>query len=317
MNPSRTSESGRPVRVVLELALSLLFLAGFAGPAAAGGSEGVIVLASSASVSQAGGAEAKLKASLKRQFRIPEDAKIVFGPAVPAGIANLAVRSVVVTDPQGHQARFQLFTDANGSKAIVGQIVDLRATRPAPVDLSELHLSGRPVLGPADAPVTIIEFADFECPFCAQAFGQMETLLRTKYRGRVRLIYKNFPLSMHPWAFAAAVAADCVRGQNPALFWDFARDLYHDQPDITPKNLAEHVDRYAARLGLDREALRACVGGKAAETLVEQDRRDGEAVRVNATPTFLVDGIPVAGAPASAAFQSVLDSELRRQAASR
>src|SRR6185437_17152419 len=124
------------------------------------------------------------------------------------------------------------------------------------------------------APVTIIEFADFECPFCARAFSEVETLVNTTYKGKVRLIWKNYPLNVHPWAEQAAIAAECARQQNPEAFWAFARSFYHDQSDITPQNLREHIDSYANSSGLDGKALNACVLGNAAESRVNQDKQD-------------------------------------------
>src|SRR6185437_1577541 len=138
----------------------------------------------------------------------------------------------------------ELFTGPQGDKGVLAQryaLFDL-ADPWEHVDLKKLHLDDRATLGPASAPVTIIEFADFECPFCARAFSEVETLVNTTYKGKVRLIWKNYPLNVHPWAEQAAIAAECARQQNPEAFWAFARSFYHDQSDITPQNLREHID---------------------------------------------------------------------------
>jgi protein-disulfide isomerase len=178
------------------------------------------------------------------------------------------------------------------------------------IDLKQIHLDDRTSVGRADAPVTVIEFGDFECPFCARALNMVETLVNTTYKGRLRLIFKNFPLVGHIWAAEAATAAECARLQNPDAFWTFARDLYRDQAAIDPKNLRDHIDQYAAGAQLDSKALSACMMGRAASDRVAQDQADGTALGVKSTPTFYVNGIPVVGFPDPKSLSFVIDSEL-------
>ena len=99
--------------------------------------------------------------------------------------------------------------------------------------------------------MTIVEFADFECPFCAHAFSVIETLVNTTYKGKVKVIFKAYPLNVHPWAMKAAEAAECARMQNPAAFWDFARYFYTNQGSINAKNIQDNVDKLAKSQKLD------------------------------------------------------------------
>jgi protein-disulfide isomerase len=185
------------------------------------------------------------------------------------------------------------------------------------VELNQLHLEDRATLGPASAPITIIEFGDFECPYCARAFSEIETVVNTTHKDRVRLIWKNFPLNVHPWAEQGAVAAECAREQNPASFWSFARNLYRDQNEINPQNLRTHIDSYIGSLGLDMKGMNACILGKAAEDRVQQDMKDGTAAHINSTPTFLINGIPVIGLPSSNVFDFVINAQLQERHASK
>jgi protein-disulfide isomerase len=137
------------------------------------------------------------------------------------------------------------------------------------------------------------------------------------YKDRVRLIWKNFPLNVHPWAEQGAVVAECAREQNPTAFWSFARDLYRDQTDISPQNLRAHIDTYIASLNLDSKAMDACILGKTAEDRVQQDIKDGQAIHINSTPTFIVDGIPVIGLPTGDVFDFVIKSRLQDRTASK
>ena len=179
-----------------------------------------------------------------------------------------------------------------------------------------LHLNVRPTLGIADAPVMIVEFADFECPYCAKAFNEIETLVNTTYKGHVRLAWKAFPLQGHTWAEQAAIAAECVRQQNPQAFWSVAGDFYRDQNEITPQNLRDHIYSYASSQGIDAKTLNACILGSAAEARIDQDKKDGAAVHVVSTPTFLINGVPVVGLPTSNVFDFVITSQLRSRHAS-
>ncbi len=185
------------------------------------------------------------------------------------------------------------------------------------VNLDKLHLGDRATLGPDDAPVTIIEFGDLECPFCARAFHEIEAVVNTTHKGHVRLIFKHFPLNIHPWAMQAAIASECVRRQNPKAFWPFVNDIYRDQGAINPQNLRDHVTAYVRQLGLDQQVLNACIMAPGAEAQVVQDRDDGNAIGINSTPTFLVNGIELVGLPSDKTFEYVVSSELKQHQASR
>jgi protein-disulfide isomerase len=237
------------------------------------------------------------------------------GPAAPGPLHGLWSRPLrPASQPPGSPAKSVLITDSPG-KAIVGTEMDLTKDPWGRIKLDKLHLTDRATQGPDDAPVTIIEFGDLECPFCARAFSEIETAVNTTYRGKVRLIFKHFPLGIHPWAMQAAIAAECVRRQNPKAFWSFVGDIYRDQGAINPQNLRQHVDTYVGKLGLDQQVLNACIMAPQAEAQVTQDRDDGNAIGVNSTPTFLVDGIELVGLPSDKTFEYVVNSELKNREA--
>jgi protein-disulfide isomerase len=261
--------------------------------------------------------DSELKSFLQKQFRLPSEKEIELGPLKPSPIHGLWTRVVTVTNEQGQRGTAHLFIDASGTKVILGRLMDLKSDPWGRVDVKKLALSDRAALGPGNAPVTVIEFADFECPYCARAFGEIETAVNTTYKGRIHLIFKNFPLPMHPWATQAAVAAECVRRQNPEAFWNFARDIYSNQETINPADLRQRIETFASSLDLDTRALNTCMLGNSAQAQIEQDRKDGESIHINSTPTFLINGIPVTGLPSSSGFQFVLKQELKERQASR
>jgi len=128
----------------------------------------------------------------------------------------------------------------------------------------------------------------------------------------VRLIFKNFPLAGHQWAMEAATAAECARLQNPDAFWQFARYLYRDQSSIDPKNVRDYITQYAGTLELDKKALSACMISMVATQRIHEDMQDGATLKVQSTPTFYVNGIPVVGFPDEKSLKFVIDSELAK-----
>lgn len=162
-------------------------------------------------------------------------------------------------------------------------------------------------VGPADAPVTIVEFSDFECPYCARLLPTLERL-RAEYTGKVRIIYRHYPLtSIHPYAWKAAEAALCAGEQG--RFWELHDLMFADQDDLS-------VTAIKALVGLvgpmDTVAFDACLdSGRYSET-VAADVRAGDALGVSGTPALFVNGRPLSGAVPFTELAAVVDDELRR-----
>ncbi len=261
--------------------------------------------------------DAAMKLYLQKHFKIPNPDLIKFGPAVQSPIAGLPyARGLTVILESGQMINTALFFDKSGSKLLIGQLLDSSQEPWGRMDLSKIHLNDNASVGPADAPVTIVEFADFECPFCARAFSVLETLANTNYKDKIKVVFKNFPLNVHPWAVKAAEAAECARLQNPTAFWEFARYFYSNQGSITPKNLQDQVDKEATNLKLDTPSLKVCMNSPQASDRVKQDQADGNSIKVTSTPTFFINGIPVIGLPDNKVLEFVINSELADKSAS-
>ncbi len=258
--------------------------------------------------------DAKVTIFIQKRFMIADPSHIELGPVVPTQMKGLFERTLKVSNDRGQSVTATMYTNANSDQMILsqgqGQIYDLTKDPWEKVDLKPLHMDDRPMMGNPNAPVTIIEFADFECPFCARAFSTLETMAHTKYKDKIRVIYKNYPLNSHPWAIRAAQGAECARLQNPEAFWDFARDYYSNQGSITVKNIDDHIHATAKRLNLDIPTLNACLAGKAAPARIDQDQKDGEAVGVTSTPTLFVNGVRIVGLPEEKAFDWLIQQQL-------
>ena len=159
--------------------------------------------------------------------------------------------------------------------------------------------------GPKDAPIQIVEFSDFECPFCLRVFPTVTELLKT-YGDRIRLAYRHYPLPNHPHAKPAAEASACANEQGK--FWPYHDRLFSNPGKLTGDDLKQH----AVELGLDAAAFNACVDARKYRKDVETDMAAGEAAGVSGTPAFFINGRPVFGAMPIENFRQIIDEELAR-----
>ena len=163
----------------------------------------------------------------------------------------------------------------------------------APVEPPKVQSLGPRIKGPADAPVEIIEYSDFQCPACQRAQQTLHDLWG-KYPGKLRMVYKHFPLSGHQWSAVAHQAAECAAEQN--RFWDFHDRLFKDQALwAVPENPTAAFIRYAQELGLDLDAFGSCLSNEAVKKRIMDDKQSGLTLKVNSTPTFFVNGERVVG----------------------
>jgi len=258
--------------------------------------------------------DARVTTYLQKRFMIADPAHIQLGPVIPTLMHGVYSRILRVSNDRGQSVAATIYTNATADQMILtqgqGQIYDLAKDPWEKIDLKPIHLEDRPSMGTPEAALTIVEFADFECPFCARAFSTLETMVHSNYKDKIRVIYKSYPLNSHPWAIRAALGAECARLQNPEAFWNFARDYYSSQGSITVKNIDAHIHATAKRLNLDVPTLEACMAGKAALARVEQDQKDGTAVGVTSTPTLFVNEVRVVGLPEGKAFEWLVTQQL-------
>ncbi len=163
--------------------------------------------------------------------------------------------------------------------------------------------------GPADAPVTIVEFSDFQCPYCVRAFPAVKKILET-YPDKVRFVYRDLPLPMHPFAIKASEAAACADAQGK--FWEmhdrlFAANGKLDVPDLK---------LYAGELGLQAEPFAACVDSGKGEARWQSGKAAAESYGINGTPAFFINGRYISGARPFETFAEIIDDEIARYVSS-
>jgi protein-disulfide isomerase len=166
-------------------------------------------------------------------------------------------------------------------------------------------------IGPEKAPVTIVEFADFQCPYCKRMADTLEHDFLPSEAQNVRLVYKSFPLPMHNWAMAAAKMAECAALQKPSEFWKVHDYLFEHQKELTADNLRENFTAFvAANTGIDKTQFQSCVDKDLALGPVNQDVELGRKNGVHATPTIFINGVLFSGLKSADQLKRLVDDAM-------
>jgi protein-disulfide isomerase len=185
--------------------------------------------------------------------------------------------------------------------------------------MSKIDLAGRPSRGAKGAKVVVVNFDDFECPYCAAMHRTLFPDILKEYGDRVIFVYKDYPLAeIHPWAIHAAVDANCLAAQNPDAYWDFADYIHANKREVdnekAPGARFEALDKMAVLEGqkhnVDAAKLQSCVKGQN-EDAVRASMKEADGIGVNATPTLFINGQKIDGAVSANQIPAALDSALK------
>jgi protein-disulfide isomerase len=185
-----------------------------------------------------------------------------------------------------------------------GTVVD--RLQPPPVVRVQVSTDGAPIRGTADAPVTLVEFSDFHCPFCKRVQPTLTQVLE-KYPGKVRLLFRHLPLdALHPQARNAAEASWCAQDQGK--FWEYHDLLFAN----APKAGEDDLKHYAGQIDLDMRKFESCLSQKANHDSIQRDIDEVTKLGMSGTPAFFINGRPISGAQPFEKFVQVIDEELAR-----
>ena len=264
------------------------------------------------------------------KLNIPQLAEVgpTMGPIGPSGIDGLDEGTFVV---QGRPYSFLVTADNKRLWLVQGEAMDVsrgeaeiklaiaereeEARKAAEARTAQLAASieGRPFRGSADAAVTIIEFSDFQCPYCTRGAATVEEILE-RYPNDVKFVFQHFPLGFHPWAKPAAIAANCAGLQNPDAFWTLHDAYFKDQKQLTTDNVVAKSEGYLAGSGIDMKKWQNCAADtnsaeyKAEAANVDADMALGQALGVTGTPGFFVNGEFLNGAQPIDAFVPLIEA---------
>jgi protein-disulfide isomerase len=193
---------------------------------------------------------------------------------------------------------------AVGATGTPGATASPRAkVSPTPPGAGAASVDDDPYLGPMDAPVTIIEFSDFECPYCKRFRDETLDQLLQAYEGKIRFVFRDFPVHGES-AVKMAEAAECAHDQD--RFWEYHDKLFSNQSALDVASLKS----YASDLGLDAAVFNDCLDTGKHTAEVQKDSQDAQTLGVNGVPTFFINGVLIEGAQPFSAFQQVIDAAL-------
>jgi protein-disulfide isomerase len=170
-------------------------------------------------------------------------------------------------------------------------------------NVGNIDVAGLPFRGAENAKVTIVSFSDFQCPFCSRSEPTIQQLLKD-YDGKIKYVFRNFPLSFHENAQKAAEASLCARDQGK--FWEMHDKLFANQNALQ----VDKLKGYAVELGLNAATFNTCLDGGSKAAIVAADEQEGAGYGVQGTPSFFINGEMIVGAQPVAAFKAVIDKKL-------
>lgn len=210
---------------------------------------------------------------------------------------------------------YSIFSLYGKLDSITGKVVAEPEAQPAPAtnepqqpSIAIVGADDDPVKGDKNAPVTIIEFSDFQCPYCGRFYSQTLSQIEEKYikTGKAKFVYRDFPLSFHQFAQKAAEAAECADEQG--RFWEYHDKIFQNQQSLSIENLR----KWALDLSLDGGKFGSCLDSGRYEEEIKKDFQDGSAAGVTGTPAFFINGILVEGAHPFESFKAVIEAELAK-----
>ena len=208
------------------------------------------------------------------------------------------------------------YVSKDGKSIVKGTAYDI-AKSPFQANLDLLKSEKQPSFGAAaGAPVTLVVFSDFQCPYCQKEALELRKNIPAAFGDKVRVYFTDFPLTqIHPWAMKAAIAGRCAYRAGEAKFWDYHDWIYQNQKDITPETFDAKFQEYAKQKGLDALQLGRCMDDKAATAEVEKGMSQGHDLQVSATPTLFLNGRKLEGGVDWPVLEQLLQIEIDHKAA--
>ena len=260
----------------------------------------------------------RIERQVRATYSIPASVKITVGPLRPSEFTNYDALTIDMEGPDKKQT-YDFLLSKDGKT--LGRMTKLDLTKdPYAETMKKMDLSGRPTRGNKDAKVVVVNYDDFQCPFCSRMHQTLFPEILKEYGDRVRFVYKDYPLSeIHPWATRAAVNANCLAAQNDDAYWDFADYIHANQREVSGEKGRDaqfaKLDRLTTEQGqkhnLDLTKLQSCVKAQN-EDSIKASMHEADGVGVTATPTLFVNGQEMDGALPLTEVRAALDRALEQ-----
>jgi protein-disulfide isomerase len=234
-----------------------------------------------------------VEAYLRHLYAFGPNVQLTISTPKESEVPGLLETTVDLKDGENSQSA-KLYVSKDGKYLVRGEVSDLTKD-PLAETRALLQIKDAPSLGDPNAPVTLVEFSDFECPVCRSLHDVLRGMLPNY--PQVRVVFKDFPIeSLHPWARTAALAGHCAYEQDPKAFWKMYDAIYDQQELISAANAWTKMTDFAEQAGLNAEAFRTCMASPEAGAALEASKANGQQLEVNSTPTVFVNGRRLVGA---------------------
>jgi protein-disulfide isomerase len=235
-----------------------------------------------------------IEAYLRNIYAFGPTVQLSAGPLKPTAVEGILETNIDVVI-EGNKQTVKFFVSKDGKFLFRGDLSDMTKD-PLAETRAQIQMNDAPSVGDNNAPVTLVEYSDFECPVCKKLHDVLRGVL-PNYAGKVRLVHKDFPIEqIHPWARTAAIAGRCAYQENHAAFWKIYDLIYDNQEVISAANAWTKVSDYAAQSGLNAETFKACMASPEPGADIDASRANGQLLEVTSTPTVFVNGRRMVGA---------------------
>jgi protein-disulfide isomerase len=247
---------------------------------------------------------------VREEFKVPETTTLTAGPYHDSGYPNFLATTVAAESVKGKQTE-DFYITADNRVLVLGKILNLGMDLRREA-LRTIVTSNQPSQGPAHAPVTIVEYADLECPMCGKLHEFLEKDLLPKYGNKVRVIFKEFPLvQIHDWSLTAAIANECAYKIKPEAFAAYRSLVFQNQSTTNAANVRDNLLGYADQVGVDRVSLAGCLDSKASMPRIDEGTREAKQLEIQSTPTCFINGRMLVGFASPDAYYKAVEAALK------
>lgn len=260
----------------------------------------------------------KIERQVRSAYKVPDQLKIIVGSLSPSHDFP-DYDSVIVTIDGGDRKQDLTFLVAKDRSSMIRMVKYDLSKDPYTDTMAKINTSGRPTRGVKASKVVVVNYDDFECPYCSRMHQELFPEIFKEYGDRISFVYKDYPLvEIHPWAMRAAVDANCLAAQNADAYWDFADYIHANQHEVsnekTPAARNDALDKLTTLQGqkhsVDTAKLQACIKGQD-DSAVKASMKEAETVGVEATPTLFINGERVDGVVPPNELRAMLDRALK------
>jgi protein-disulfide isomerase len=246
---------------------------------------------------------------IRERFSIPATIKITMSDLRESAYPDFLETTITLDDGKDKHTQ-PLFVSKDMRYLVQGSVFNLGGD-PREDIVRLISLQDQPMQGSANAPVTLVEYSDLECPICAHMQEELETEIIPKYGDKLRVVFKEYPLvNIHDWALTGAIAAQCTYQIDPSKYVDFRSAVYKNQATITGDHARDQLLHIAAEVGIDNLKLAACIDSKGSLPRVEANIQEGDALGVGQTPTSFINGRTLVGSPVASDFYKLIDEAM-------